>query len=161
MSNTITKDHLGKRILVKSTDLTHPDILEARVLELSTNGNLAKLLIRNGTTWTKMDSFEVIDVMPDKSIIEEQSAALQLAKQENAMLQAEKANVDKAIQTLNGSLDQAAKNVAILTQGVENLTKENGTLKEQTVADSKTIFTLKEQNLLLENRVKELVAKQS
>jgi hypothetical protein len=159
MSNTITKDHLGKRILVKSVDLTHPDILEARVLELSSNGTLAKLLIRNGTTWTKLDSFEVVDVMPDKSMIEEQSAALLLAKQENTALMAEKENVDKSIRTLNQSMDQAAKNVGLLTQAVENLNKENGELKEKAVADSKTIFTLKEHALQLEGQVKTLQQK--
>lgn len=157
--STVTKDHLGKRILVKAADLTHPEILEARVLELSTNGTLAKLLIRNGMTWTKMDSFEVLDVLPDMSVIEEINAALHLAKQENAILVKEKEEVAKSITELNRTLAETAGSVEALSKQVQTLSDANGTLKEEKSELSKKLFGASEANRQLAAQVTDLMQK--
>lgn len=160
MNNPVTKDHLAKRLLVKAVVLTDETIHECRVLEITSNGQLVKLLLgHTPPKWVKSDSFEVLEVLPDKSLIEELSAALQLAKQENKALLDEKANVDVSLTKLKGKLEEVDRSVAELRGMNTALVEENARLKEQTVTDAKTVLALREQVQQLELANKALVAK--
>lgn len=151
---TIKPEHVGKRLLIRSAILTSKAIHETRVLEVSATSGLVKLLLGNQGQWSEVKDWDLLEVLPDQSLLEQHTAALKMAKQQVRALELEKAEVEKGLTALTETLAHTRESV----QSIENLNKslieECTKMKEKSVQDDKHIFSLNERIKFLEKQTK-------
>jgi septal ring factor EnvC (AmiA/AmiB activator) len=156
--NHIAKEHLGQRILTQPVDITSPVISETRVLEFSPSGKLVKLLMHGTMSWAKCTDWELLEVMPDRSLIEDLQISLGKQAQECNQMEAQRKQMEAGMAEISSLMKSADESIKALNKQLTDAMDLNMKLREQQVADNKVIFQLKEEKMLLERDITALQA---
>lgn len=154
--NTLQESHLGKRVLLRPADLvSSKDINEVRILEFSPSKERVKIMHPSkGTSfWSEILGWELLEELPDKSIIEELQVAYGVEHQRVARLEAEKAEWDKAVETINRNMETTKKSVLDISKLLDEQKLATAKAQDECLAKEKEIFLLKEKLMVTEREL--------
>lgn len=160
----LTKDHVGARLLVRPYDLTVAEsipspgvarVREARVLEAAPSGQLFKLTLDGGIPiWQDAKLWEVVEVLPGKSLIEELAQAAAAERERANAAEHRLKEVDAAMQKAGDSLQKSAEAQAVLTTNVDKLRAEVERLSEELAGRNKLILKQEDELTSLRRRMR-------